>query len=55
MDISIAQTKPIKGDVFANIEVHKKLINIAVSSHVGSMCFPELLITGYKLEVDQRN
>jgi predicted amidohydrolase len=47
MKISVAQTKPIKGDILANIETHKKLIELAVSHHADAIFFPELSITGY--------
>jgi len=51
MKISIAQTKPIKGDIEANIETHKRFINLAVSNGASAIFFPELSITGYEPEL----
>jgi predicted amidohydrolase len=51
MIISVAQTRPIKGDISANIENHKKLIEIAVSFKVDTIFFPELSLTGYEPEL----
>ena len=48
MKISIAQTRPIKGDVSGNIEKHTQLIKMAVSLTASSIFFPELSITGYE-------
>ncbi|ANF49138.1 hypothetical protein A0O34_00560 [Chryseobacterium glaciei] len=50
MKISVAQTRPIKGDIYANIEIHKKLINLAVSHKTDSIFFSELSVTGYESE-----
>jgi predicted amidohydrolase len=51
MKISIAQIKPIKGNISANLEVHKKLIELAVSLNADAIFFPELSITGYEPEL----
>src|SRR5689334_15189789 len=51
MKIAIAQLQPIKGDVASNIELHKKLITLAVSHHADAIFFPELSITGYEPEL----
>ncbi len=51
MKICVAQTKPIKGDVLKNIDIHKKLINLAVSYKADLIVFPELSITGYEPEL----
>ena len=48
MKISVAQTRPVKGDVFANIAKHEKLIHIAISHKTDVIFFPELSITGYE-------
>lgn len=48
MRISIAQTRPIKGDIVANIETHKKFTNLVVSYKADAIFFPELSITGYE-------
>jgi len=48
MKISVAQTRPIKGNISANIDVHKKLIQLAISNKADAIFFPELSITGYE-------
>ncbi|PKB16747.1 carbon-nitrogen hydrolase family protein [Flavobacterium sp. 5] len=48
MKISVAQTKPIKGNISANVDAHKKLIELAVSHKADAVFFPELSITGYE-------
>ncbi len=48
MKIAIAQTRPIKGDILANIERHKKLIERAIAHKANAIFFPELSITGYE-------
>jgi predicted amidohydrolase len=48
MKISVAQIRPIKGDIKSNIEKHKELINFAVSYKADSIFFPELSLTGYE-------
>jgi predicted amidohydrolase len=51
MKISIAQTRPIKGDIPANLKTHKKLIDLAVSFKADALFFPELSVTGYEPEL----
>lgn len=51
MKISVAQTKPIKGDISANIEAHKKLIQLAISFNSDAIFFSELSITSYDSEL----
>ena len=53
MKISVAQIRPVKGDVSANIETHKKMIALAVSYKADSIFFPELSVTGYEPELAQ--
>lgn len=48
MKIAIAQTKPVKGDISANIIAHKKLVSLAVAQDANAIFFPELSITGYE-------
>lgn len=48
MRICAAQTRPITGDVPANIERHKTLIDLAVSQRADAIIFPELSLTGYE-------
>lgn len=51
MKISIAQTRPIKGNIQANIEKHKIFIDLAFSFQATSIFFPELSLTGYEPEL----
>lgn len=48
MKIGIAQARPFPGDISANIESHKKLIELAVSHQAHIIIFPELSLTGYE-------
>jgi predicted amidohydrolase len=48
MKICVAQTHPVKGDIEANIENHKKLIAQAVQQRADLIIFPELSLTGYE-------
>lgn len=48
MKISVAQTKPFKGNIQKNIETHKKLITMAIFYGVAVIIFPELSLTGYE-------
>ena len=48
MKVCIAQTRPVKGNVSANITAHKKLIALAVTNGAEAIFFPELSITGYE-------
>lgn len=51
MKVCIAQTRPVKGNVSANITAHKKLIALAVTNGAEAIFFPELSITGYEPEL----
>lgn len=51
MKICIAQTKPIKGNILANIEAHKKFITLALTLNAEAIFFPELSLTGYEPEL----
>jgi predicted amidohydrolase len=51
MKISVAQTRPMKGDISANIDTHKKLIDLAISYKADAIFFPELSVTGYEPEL----
>src|SRR5688572_23484892 len=61
MKICVAQTKPVKGNIQANIESHQKLISLALSLSADTIIFPELSLTGYEptlakeLAVDEDN
>lgn len=48
MRISIAQTRPIKGDIMVNIGKHRMLIETASSLKATSIFFSELSLTGYE-------
>jgi predicted amidohydrolase len=48
MKICVAQTRPVKGDVDANIRNHKSLIALAASNNAQMIVFPELSLTGYE-------
>jgi predicted amidohydrolase len=50
MKICITQTKPIKGDVSANIDTHIRLIELALTLNAEAIFFPELSLTGYEPE-----
>ncbi|RDB05630.1 carbon-nitrogen hydrolase family protein [Runella aurantiaca] len=51
MRICAVQTKPIKGDIPKNIEIHKKLIELAIANGANIIIFPELSLTGYEPEL----
>ena len=51
MRICIAQTKPIKGEIIANIDNHKKMIDVAILNNADIIVFPELSLTGYEPEL----
>lgn len=54
MKICIAQTEPIKGNVTANIEAHKKFIELALTLNAKAIFFPELSLTGYEPELAKK-
>ncbi len=54
MKICIAQTKPIKGNVLANIEAHIRFIELALTLNSEAIFFPELSITGYEPELAKK-
>jgi len=49
--IAVAQTRPTKGDVAANIEEHLCLARIAAAEGAQVVAFPELSLTGYELSL----
>jgi predicted amidohydrolase len=51
MRICLAQTKPIKGNVSANIEAHIRYIDFAWSLNGEAIFFPELSLTGFEPEL----
>ena len=54
MNICIAQTIPIKGNVSANIEAHIRFIKLALTSNSEAIFFPELSLTGYEPELAKK-
>jgi predicted amidohydrolase len=54
MKISVAQIRPVKGDISANIAAHKKMIALAISEKADCIFFPELSVTGYEPELAQQ-
>lgn len=48
MKIALAQIKPIKGNIAANITQHEKWIHLAIANQTDLIIFPELSITGYE-------
>ncbi|HVX51972.1 MAG TPA: carbon-nitrogen hydrolase family protein [Chitinophagaceae bacterium] len=48
MILSVAQTKPFKGNVAANLAAHITLAALAAGNGAGVVMFPELSITGYE-------
>jgi predicted amidohydrolase len=54
MKICIAQTKPQKGNILANIEAHIRLIELALTLHAEAIFFPELSLTGYEPELAKK-
>ena len=53
MKLAVAQTRPIKGDIAANVENHRKMIEIAASEGAHVLVFPELSLTGYESELSK--
>ena len=54
MNIAIAQIKPVKGDIPANIEKHRKFIEQASILNTDFIFFPELSLTGYEPEHSEK-
>jgi predicted amidohydrolase len=54
MKICIAQIKSIKGNISANIETHKKFIELALTLNADAIFFPELSLTGYEPELAKK-
>ncbi len=51
MKICIAQTEPIRGNIAANIDAHRKFIELGLTLHADAIFFPELSLTGYEPEL----
>lgn len=48
MKICVAQTRPVRGNIQANITAHLRLTELAASQGADIIIFPELSITGYE-------
>ena len=48
MKICVVQTRPVKGDMQANIVDHIKFIDLALADGAEMIVFPELSLTGYE-------
>lgn len=48
MKIGIVQTRPVKGDISANLADHQRWASLAIERGVDLLVFPELSITGYE-------
>jgi predicted amidohydrolase len=48
MIICVAQTRPVKGNITANIAAHTAFIDAAVANGANMVVFPELSLTGYE-------
>lgn len=46
--ISVAQTRPVKGDVEANLDEHLRLTEVAKAEGAQVVVFPELSLTAMK-------
>ena len=51
MKISVAQTRPVKGDITHNLDTHYRLIELGLAQDVDVIIFPELSVTGYEPEL----
>jgi predicted amidohydrolase len=49
--VAVAQSRPVAGDVPANIDEHARLARLAAAEGAGLVIFPELSLTGYELGV----
>jgi predicted amidohydrolase len=48
MKIGVVQTRPVKGNIAANLADHQRWASLAVEQQVDLLVFPELSITGYE-------
>ena len=54
MILAATQTKPIRGDIDANLLDHYRLIELAAKNKAQLIAFPEMSITGYERENAQQ-
>jgi predicted amidohydrolase len=48
MKLSVAQIKPVTGDIERNIVRHLEFVELAISHNIDLIVFPELSLTGYE-------
>jgi predicted amidohydrolase len=53
MKLAVAQTRPIIGNIAANLANHCKMIEIVASKSANVLIFPELSLTGYEPELSK--
>jgi predicted amidohydrolase len=51
MKISVAQNRPLIGNIDANIKSHQALVELAVSQGASLVIFPELSLSGYEPKI----
>lgn len=49
--VAVAQTRPVRGDVPANVDEHVRLTRRAAAEGAQAVVFPELSLTGYELDL----
>jgi predicted amidohydrolase len=49
--VAVAQTRPVRGDVPANLAEHARLARLAAAEGAQVVLFPELSLTGYELDL----
>jgi len=54
MKVSIAQTRPVKGNIEKNLENHLKFIEKATRNEADIIVFPELSLTGYEPDLSRQ-
>lgn len=51
LSLAAAQTRPVRGDVAANVAAHLRLVGAAAAEGASVLVFPELSLTGYELDL----
>jgi predicted amidohydrolase len=51
MKISVAQNRPVIGDIEANLRKHKDLVELAAAEEASIVIFPELSLSGYEPKI----
>ncbi len=52
--VAVAQTRPVRGDVPANLDEHVRLALLAAAEGAQVVVFPELSLTGYELDLAEK-